>query len=447
MSGAQITSNRILNVKDYGATGSGSGDDSGAIIAALAAANALGGAEVFFPAGTYQVQSGLAVPSNCSLVGEGKAASAIRRNGNFDMITMNGASSVSRVTRVRIADLYLDGSSGTGATIHTTFGDHFNFERLWFAGGNNAIIAIELFDSYFRAVEFNSCGTSTVRTGAVVLIQGSATGSSNEIYFSQCRWEAMPGNALYLDSNSFPANAPYGIWLSQCKLEGANVMTGPSFVDCTNDIADVHLDHIYLAAPSALASGSPIDGLVNVAGSWGWCLSNIHVFISNNSVASVIRWNPTGSGNSLENLVCDAATNPTNALLNFVGGGGNTGRITNVGFKDGLRAPLFAGTVPAGLWVDDFGIIPSTTRVANYTLGLGDCDETVEMNLAGANTLTIPPNVFPLQTQIYWMQVGAGTTTLTPGAGVTIQGSTTAARFAGMKIRQRLLNTWVSSAG
>lgn len=62
-------------------------------------------------------------------------------------------------------------------------------------------------------------------------------------------------------------------------------------------------------------------------------------------------------------------------------------------------------------------------KVANYTLAIDDKDALIEMNLAGANTLTVPPNssvAFPIGTEILVTQYGVGVTTITAGAGVTI---------------------------
>lgn len=55
-------------------------------------------------------------------------------------------------------------------------------------------------------------------------------------------------------------------------------------------------------------------------------------------------------------------------------------------------------------------------KTANYTLVIGDKNKFIEMDLAGANTVTIPPNsgggsvAFPIGTQIHIVQMGAGKT-------------------------------------
>jgi polygalacturonase len=58
----------VLNVKDYGATGNGSTNDTSAINKAIAAANATsGGATVHFPAGTYKSANSIHMMSNVTL--------------------------------------------------------------------------------------------------------------------------------------------------------------------------------------------------------------------------------------------------------------------------------------------------------------------------------------------------------------------------------------------
>ena len=71
-------------------------------------------------------------------------------------------------------------------------------------------------------------------------------------------------------------------------------------------------------------------------------------------------------------------------------------------------------------------LITTNRQTASYTLVLGDADKLVEMNVAGANNLTVPPNssvAFSIGTQIMIAQYGAGETTVVAGSGVTIRSS------------------------
>lgn len=110
-----------------------------------------------------------------------------------------------------------------------------------------------------------------------------------------------------------------------------------------------------------------------------------------------------------------------------------------------------AGTVAAG---DDsrFTTITANRQTVSYTLVAADAAKAVEMDLAGANTLTVPPNssvAFAVGTVIEGVQWGAGQTTITPGAGVTIRASggklKTAAQYAQFSLRKIATDEWLAA--
>lgn len=88
-------------------------------------------------------------------------------------------------------------------------------------------------------------------------------------------------------------------------------------------------------------------------------------------------------------------------------------------------------------------------QAASYVLVLADKGKTIEMNVAGANTLTFPPNAtvaFPVKSYVNIVQVGAGQTTLTPGAGVTLRarnGLKLSGQWAMATAYQRAIDEWV----
>ncbi len=78
--------------------------------------------------------------------------------------------------------------------------------------------------------------------------------------------------------------------------------------------------------------------------------------------------------------------------------------------------------------------ISTNGQTASYTLVLADKNKIVEMNVATANTVTVPPNssvAFPVGAQIQVLQTGAGQCTITAGAGVTVNGT------PGLKVRSQ----------
>jgi hypothetical protein len=90
------------------------------------------------------------------------------------------------------------------------------------------------------------------------------------------------------------------------------------------------------------------------------------------------------------------------------------------------------------------------TYTANSTAVLADAGSVVEMNLAGANTFTVPPNssvAFGVKTRIDLLQLGAGQTTIVAGAGVTIRSKSgnlkLTGQYSGATLYQRATNEWV----
>lgn len=105
--------------------------------------------------------------------------------------------------------------------------------------------------------------------------------------------------------------------------------------------------------------------------------------------------------------------------------------------------------------ITSMALSTSNTKTASYTFVLSDGAipfVTVVMNVATANTLTIPPNAsvaFPVGTILAAEQWGAGTTTWTAGAGVTIRsrGSVVAmaGQWAAASARKIATNEWLLS--
>lgn len=146
---------------------------------------------------------------------------------------------------------------------------------------------------------------------------------------------------------------------------------------------------------------------------------------------------------------------------------------TSIGLKAPLASPTFTGTVtlPSGTVTStmildgtianadisttaaiDLGKladVSTSAQTASYTLVLADKNKIVEMSVATANTLTVPPNssvAYAVGSQINILQTGAGQTTVTAGAGVTINAA------PGLKMRtqwsyatlvKRATDTWV----
>jgi hypothetical protein len=130
--------------------------------------------------------------------------------------------------------------------------------------------------------------------------------------------------------------------------------------------------------------------------------------------------------------------------------------------KADLASPTFTGTV-AGITKTMVGLgsvdntalgakadktVTTNTQTASYTLVLSDAGKAVEMNVASANNLTVPPNssvAFPTGTVIEVGQLGAGQTTVVADSGVTIRsasGLKLRAQYSVASIRKRASDEW-----
>jgi hypothetical protein len=135
----------------------------------------------------------------------------------------------------------------------------------------------------------------------------------------------------------------------------------------------------------------------------------------------------------------------------FTGGAGAQATTTFTAFArtilddaDGPAVLVTIGAEPRG------AVVGINTQTASYVAVLADAGQIVEMNVAGANTFTVPPNssvAFPVKTRIDVVQIGVGQTTITPGAGVTLRSKSAnlklAATYTGCSIYKRGTDEWV----
>jgi hypothetical protein len=91
-----------------------------------------------------------------------------------------------------------------------------------------------------------------------------------------------------------------------------------------------------------------------------------------------------------------------------------------------------------------------TQQTTSYTLALTDKDKLIEMHVASANNLTVPPESsvnFPVGSQITILQTNTGQTTIVAGAGVTVNatpGLKLRAQWSSVVLVKRASDTWVA---
>jgi hypothetical protein len=84
--------------------------------------------------------------------------------------------------------------------------------------------------------------------------------------------------------------------------------------------------------------------------------------------------------------------------------------------------PFVAGAVLTAAELNAITTLPINDQTASYTLVVGDVGKRVVMNVATANTVTVDDSIFAAGDTVEVLNKGAGATTLTAGAGVTLNG-------------------------
>ena len=103
----------------------------------------------------------------------------------------------------------------------------------------------------------------------------------------------------------------------------------------------------------------------------------------------------------------------------------------------------------AAIEISKIADVTIDTKTSNYTLQLSDKNKFIEMNLAGANTVSVPTNsvAFPIGSQIHITQYGAGKTqvvAVTPGT-TTIRstpGTYLRAQYSSATLIKRATEEW-----
>lgn len=162
------------------------------------------------------------------------------------------------------------------------------------------------------------------------------------------------------------------------------------------------------------------------------------------------RWDPADGTAAAGLVFAEDTDNGTNTT---------TVRATaSIGTNNTLTLPLGDGTL-----VSDSSTVTLSNKTltdakvtqalnaqsgTTYTTVLADASKVVTLNNAAAITLTIPPNssvAYPVGSRIDFIQTGAGQVTITPGAGVTINGTPglkLRAQHSGASVIKVATDTW-----
>jgi len=209
----------IVSVKDFGAVGDGTTDDTTAIQAALNTGNS-----VYFPKGTYVISSALTPVSNQRIYGSGQQNSIIKQT----------SASANAFTLSSLTWVYIEQLSITCSATSTANG-------IYVTGGGNCFITDVYVSSFFHGFQFQSAGSLQV---------------------SRCYSTTNLSHGFYLNTNG--STPTVGVWIRDC-YSTANTGDG---ICITGLVTGIYLDTLELSLNSANgiefivdSSGSPSDFL------------------------------------------------------------------------------------------------------------------------------------------------------------------------------------------
>ncbi len=132
------------------------------------------------------------------------------------------------------------------------------------------------------------------------------------------------------------------------------------------------------------------------------------------------------------------------------GGGGTVSGASDVALDTPIDSHVLTYDSATTKWRNGGTRVTISYQTASYTLTLADAGRAVEINTSGGSTLTIPTNTsvaFPIGTVIEITQIGAGSITIAPASGVTLQSAggllETRVQYSTASIRKRATNTWL----
>ena len=321
-----------VNVKDYGAVGNGTTDDTAAIATALAT-----GRSVLFPAGTYLTGAQTVASAGQILFGEGAASIILAQSAASNLFTVSA-------DQVGFQDLRLNGAA-TG-NVNTTFAiytaaaspaRYMTVERVVFSGADAA-------HGFNNAIKFDTNSSyATVVNCKIDRLFGSISGTGYGVLCGQAAACKVVDNWMQASSG----RGRHGVYLSagtsDCLVQG-NSISGFDFEGITQYASGVQpacTGNIITGntVSDCVLSGNNGSGAIGVYGHSGRVLISGNVI--KNSGAKGIAVDGTGFTDCLDTVI-DGNTITNSALIGIDVIAGVRGSISNNNIRE-------SGLVSAGV--------------------------------------------------------------------------------------------------
>jgi len=217
--------NEIVSVKDFGAVGDGTTDDTAAIQDAIDSS-----LEVRIPIGTYKVTSSLSLREGSSVIGSGQISSVITFDPSSSISLFISSDTSSQINNITISDIKVTGNSLALSAIDIKIVRHSQFTRLHLTGFS--------LSSSFPIIIDGFSGT----TGATSNHISSCDIQSNYNGIELTGISASASNANTISDSRIGINGDGGICVKVGQYAETNVIDGNTLYSSGNNSKHIQCD-------------------------------------------------------------------------------------------------------------------------------------------------------------------------------------------------------------
>ena len=466
---------RVYDVRDYGAVGDGSHDDTSAIQAAIdatAGSSTPVGGVVFLPPGVYKITSALSLGTNTrhNVTIQGSGAGGTFTATDSVTVIKQTSTTANGITTggtqwFSLRDIMVQGpgsGSGIGVNLASSGASNFNMSMSNVVvrdfGGDGIYLQTVCMSTFFNANSIGNGGNGfSVLGGGTTCTFNSCFASGNALNGWNIPWQGYSvWSACGADGNSQNGWKIVGpssdLTLNACGSEG-NTLNALDIGDWGSYLIGVTVNGFTAAKNKGIG--------VHV---WGKAVQILLTSINESAAAGATNGIKTEASAVVRtfNYACQTTCSFAGYIETHENIQDGVFHVTRSGTDTALTWPSTSGTLAVsssgtpnsstflrgdGAWAIPVKTVNAQTGTT-YTLAL--TDGYVTLNNSSSVTVTIPPNssvAFPVGASIDLVRLGAGTVTVSAGSGVTLNtalaSSQIPSQYGKANLTQISANTWV----
>jgi len=256
----------LISVKDFGATGDGTTDDSAALQAAITAA---AGATLYIPEGTYYYTSLLTVSNSMNITGDGYGSQLKPYAPSGNNIRINASN-------VMIENIRMEGTAPVGFAIGVSGAvTNITFQNCFFKTVEQVIYLYTANDITIQNCVFDTTGYGVIQNvgyvSSFVLIDNNiAKNMTADFVEANCE-SGSPSEAWTISNNIFEGSNGYPTAATEQRFVGITsvkncIITGNNIKKCCGDAA-IHLEN---TLGNTIISNNIFDNCVVSGGNSGY---------------------------------------------------------------------------------------------------------------------------------------------------------------------------------